>query len=149
MTCRPGHAARHVDFEPGNTVALRAGAWSPRVVEPIAAALIASAATDAPWLLEPKYRAAVEAWARAEAQAQLLDSWLTAKGMHDSQGRLRGTEAALHRAESRAANARTSLGITPLSAARLGRDRASTALDLAHLWAEQDTDTADGKGGGE
>lgn len=149
MSCREGHAPRHPDFPVGNTLAVKSGARSPRVVEPLAAELVAVATEDAPWLLEGRYAATVQAWARAEAQARLLDAWLLEQGLHDDQGRLRNAEQALHRAETRAANLRTSLGLTPLAAARLGRDRASTALDLARVWAEQDTDTADGTDGGE
>ena len=147
MSCREGHAARHEDFEPGNALAVKSGARSPRIVEPLVAELVAVATEDAPWLAEGRYSATVQAWARAEAQARLLDAWLLERGLHDDKGRLRNAEQALHRAETRAANLRTSLGLTPLAAARLGRDRASAALDLAHLWSEQDV--ADGKGGDE
>ncbi len=147
MTCREGHAPRHEDFEPGNVVALKSGSRSQRVVDPLAAELVALAASDAPWLREPKYRASVEAWSRAEAQARLLHEWLLEHGLHDKEGRLRNAEQAMHRAETRAANARNALGLTPLASARLGRDRASTAVDLAHLWAQQDADAARESGG--
>jgi hypothetical protein len=41
----------------------------------------------------------------------------------------------LHRAEARASTGRARLGLDPLSAARLGRDRAAGSVDMARLMA--------------
>lgn len=149
MTCREGHAPRHPDFQPGNTVALKAGHRSPAVVEPLADAILQRAVDDAPWLAEPKYAATVRAWARAEAQAELLTAWLDQHGLHDDDGRLRPAEAALHRAETRAANARTRLGLDPLSRARLGRSAQEQGPSIFDYFAAledqaDDTHTDDG-----
>jgi hypothetical protein len=136
MTCRDGHPPRHPDFTEGNVVALKHGAGSPRVVDPLAAELVADALTAVPDLERPEYRATVEAWAREEARCRLLSAWLNQHGLMDDEGRLRPAEQALHRAETRATNLRSRLGLDPLSTARLGRDKAQArAMSMALLMA--------------
>jgi len=140
----PTHDPQHPDFTPGNTLAMRHGARSERLVAPLADAILQRAVEDTPWLLEPRYAPSVRAWARAEAQAALLTEYLEAQGLHDSEGRLRPAEQALHRAETRAANLRKDLGLTPLSAARIrALERAPSGLTITDLWGE---DGAEGSG---
>lgn len=151
MTCRKGHPAQHPAFPEGNTVALRHGARSPRMVEALADQVLAAAVEDAPWLAADLYTPAVRAWARSEAQAILLADYLDEHGLHDAKGRLRPAEQALHRAETRAANARARLGLDPVSRAALRRDealadRGPTVLDLMQL--EQERSQAGGPGAG-
>jgi hypothetical protein len=76
MTCRPGHAPRHPDFENGNTAAEKHGAHSVRRFRPLADQLKAEVIAEAPWLSRPAFKWAVEAWAVAEAKARIVDDWL-------------------------------------------------------------------------
>jgi hypothetical protein len=98
---------------------------------------------SADYLLAPRYAAAVWAWARAEAQVQLLTEYLAQAGEAAGDGvgdlesdRIRSAYLLLHRAEARALSGRRALGLDPLAAARLGRDRAAAQVDTARLMAE-------------
>lgn len=126
---------------PGNQLALKHGAYSPRRVDPLAAELVGLVDGDASinWLTAAD-RPALWAWARAEAQAQLLTEYLakaaeaTEDGVGDlEQERVRAAYLLLHRAEARAQSGRARLGLDPLSRARLGRDVAATRVDMARL----------------
>lgn len=139
---QPGNqVGRH--FEPGNVPANAThGAYSPRKFDPLARELVdgvlANPATG--YLQAPHWRPALWAWARAEAQVQLLTEWLATQGEKTRDGvgdlgseRVRSAYLLLHRAEARATTGRTRLGLDPLSAARLGRDKTAAALDAAQL----------------
>ena len=141
MSCREGHPPRHPDFAEGNAHALVHGARSPRVIDPLAAEVVAEAVEDAPYLAEPKFRASVMAWAREEARCLVLADYLDVNGLHDEEGHLRPAEQAMHRAETRAANLRSRLGLDPLSRARLGKDVAQT-VSLTQLWQQMDDQDA-------
>ena len=130
---------------PGNALQLRHGAYSPRHVDPLAAELVelvlADPATE--YLAAAHWRPALWAWARAEAQTQLLTEYLARAGEEFGDGvgdlaseRVRSAYLLLHRAEARADRSRARLGLDPLSAARLGRDKAAASVDLARLMAE-------------
>ena len=65
---------RHPDFEPGNTVAVRHGATSPRVVSALAIQIaedFLAEPTTPNWLAEPSFRPSLMAWANAEAVCEL------------------------------------------------------------------------------
>jgi hypothetical protein len=123
--------------EPGNFLALKHGAKSPRIVDPLAAEIVAEAVADAPYLDQPKYRATVMAWAREEARCRLLSDYIERVGLVDDQGNVARAEGALHRAETRAANLRTACGLTPMSRARLGRDVAQAQVSLTQQLADR------------
>src|SRR5579863_855831 len=72
MTCRDGHPARHPDFEPGNTAALKHGANSPRRVAELAAEVREVLAEHHPWTLQPQFADAVERYAASVVVEQLL-----------------------------------------------------------------------------
>jgi hypothetical protein len=89
------------------------------------------------------HRPALWAWARAEAQVQLLTEYLAAKAEAAGDGigdldddRVKAAYLLLHRAEARAMSGRARLGLDPLSQARLGRDRAAAGVDMAQLMAQ-------------
>lgn len=139
----PGNEAGR-KFEPGNALQERHGAYSPRRVDPLAAELVdlVLADPDTAYLREARWRPALWAWARAEAQVQLLTEYLEQKATSADSGvgdlgdeRVRAAHLLLHRAEARADRSRARLGLDPLSAARLGRDRTAAALDAAQLMA--------------
>lgn len=141
----PAFPGQRPPFQPGHTLSTRHGAYSPRKVSPLArdirAAVLADPATE--YLAAPRYAPAVWGWCRAEAQIQLLSEYLARAGEESGDGvgdldddRVRSAYLLLHRAEARAMSGRRALGLDPLSAARLGRDRAAGQLDVARLMAE-------------
>lgn len=139
----PENDRQHPPFEPGNQVAVSHGAYSPRLVDPLAQTFVDLVLEDPAvvQLRAPHWRPALWAWARAEAQAQLMTEWLEAQSGDDGVGdlsdeRVKAAYLLLHRAEARAHACRGRLGLDPLSAARLGRDRASEAVDTARLMQE-------------
>lgn len=128
----------------GNQLALKHGAYSPRKVDPLATELVELVRADASvsWLTAADMPA-VWAWARAEAQVQLLTEYLELAGQSTGDGvgdleaeAVRSAYLLLHRAEARAMSGRRRLGLDPLSRARLGRDVAATNVDLARLLSE-------------
>lgn len=138
---------------PGNELALKHGAYSPRRVDPLAAELVALVDGDSAvsWLTAAD-RPALWAWARAEAQVQLLSEYLELAGQVAGDGvgdleqeRVRAAYLLLHRAEARALSGRARLGLDPLSRARLGRDVAAAQIDMARLLSGLDAPT-DGEG---
>lgn len=105
-------------FKDSNTVSLRHGAHSPRVLRPIADELARELVRVAPWTASPVYAAEVEAWAWNEARARVLRAWEDEHGLLSEEGASAAGE--LHRAETRAASARANLGIGgPLALARV------------------------------
>mgnify|MGYP005813185535 CR=1 FL=1 len=141
---RGSGSPRHPPFEKDNTLQLRHGARSPRVVNPLADALVAEAVEASPYLQAPEYEAAVQAWARAEAQAMLLQKWVDDNGLVNRFGKVSDVEQALHRAETRAANARARLGLDPLSRARLGRDVTASQVSVSALLAARRAEASHG-----
>ncbi len=111
-------------FDAGNAVALQHGAYSSRVVEPVAVRLAAELEAASPEWLADVDRAAVDAYARAEARVEVLARWLDEHGMLADDGKVRPAADLLVRLERLAADARSRLGLDPLSRARLGRDTA-------------------------
>lgn len=141
----PAFEGQRRPFEPGHELSVQHGAYSPRKVEPLARELVdlVLADPDCSPAHAPRYRLALWAWARAEAQAQLLTEYLAKAGEAAGDGvgdleqdRIRSAYLLLHRAEARATTQRTRLGLDPLSAARLGRDRGAGAADTARVMAE-------------
>ena len=153
-------------FAAGNEVSVTTGAGSERRLGPLTdmfvAALMADEATP-DYVRESSYQWAVRAWARTEAIVLLLSEWVAEMDVKTaltevtegeetedrSKGGLRVKRAMksrrvasvvdqLHRAEVRAMQLRARLGLDPVSRARLGKDVASSKLDLARLWAEED-----------
>lgn len=111
-------------FEEGNLVALRHGARSPRVLQPIVDAILAEVVQSAPWAMRPAYAAELTSWAWAEARCQILRHWIDEHSLLSDEAQQAAGELA--RAESRAASARDRLGLNPLALARL-----MTTLDTA------------------
>lgn len=138
-------------FEDGNLAAVRHGAYSPRQVSALAAEIVERVALDA-YLREPRYAAALWAWASAEARCQLLREYLDEQGPLDPKGRPRPAVDALIRFERLAGEQRQRLGLDPLSRARLGRDVTAATFDLARAMSgldQEDRDQGDRDQGGE
>ena len=119
-----------------NTLAQRHGAWSDRVVDPVARELVTVVLDQVAYLADPSYEPAVWAWARAEARVLVLSKWLDDNGPLDESGTPRPALGALKEFENLAARARQRLGLDPLSRAQLGRDVAAQQVDLARIYSE-------------
>ena len=107
----------------------------------MAAEILTSIKASAPWLKAVDELAA-RALSRSEAQTLLLTEYLATAGEATGDGigdlesdRIRAAYLLLHHAESRAATLRARLGLDPLSRARLGKDVAAGAVDIARLMA--------------
>ncbi len=108
------------------------------MVDPLAAQLVDAIAGSVDWW-QPADMPSVLAWARCEARVELLTRWLAEHGGDlDEAGNVKGAADLLTRLEVQASNMRSKLGLDPLSRARLGRDVASTRVDLARAWAAED-----------
>lgn len=130
-----GESARNYSwepFKPGHTLSLRHGAYSGRMIEPLAADLARALLDRRPDL--EMYPEAVSAWAFAETRAAIWRLLLDKGGLVDQDHKVRAEWLKEMRAdERRAREERLSLGLDPASHARLMRERAeatSRAIDL-------------------
>ena len=113
-------------FEPLNEAATKHGADSRRRWQPIADQLAADLLAERPWLAG--HRRSVHAWARVEAQAQLIGAWLDEHGLVDDDGEPRAAGNRLDRLEIRAQSLRNDLAEPPMAMARLLSTLTSTAV---------------------
>lgn len=86
-------------FKPGNRAADKHGAYSPRLVKPIAERLRAELIAAAPWCGHPAFAFEVDALARVEAQIRLTWDALD-RGADVSADRLDRLEARAHKLRS-------------------------------------------------
>jgi hypothetical protein len=128
---RPARGYSRPPATPGNVLALRHGARSRRVVDPVAAELVGEVLADdgTAYLSEPKYAAALRAWARAEARVLLLLASLEQVGVVDDAGSPTALLAAVERAEAAAERARGRLGLDPLSRSKITAATAQASRD--------------------
>ena len=161
----PGQPA----FASANTVSQTHGAYSPRVVDPLAAEIVAgqlASPSCPPHLKEDpgRWSYALDAWGRAEATVRLLRAWVggrdvgdalseTSEALEETTHRKGGSTkkttgrrtesalAALDRAERTAAARRNDLGLTPMAAARLKVDM-TPKFDLALAIAALEEETS-------
>ncbi|MCW2496588.1 hypothetical protein [Jatrophihabitans sp.] len=147
----PTFEGQRPPFQPGHELSTKHGAYSPRKVNPLAKDLIDMVLVDpdptVEYLRAAVFRPALWAWARAEAQVQLLAEYLG-----DTVGDLEAESVLsayllLHRAEGRAHTQRQALGMTPMARARLGRDVAQgkAATSVTAVMAELHRLEAEGK----
>lgn len=143
----PAFPGQRPPFTPGHELSTRHGAYAPRKVDPLARELVDRLLDDpeVTYLKSPAFRPAVWAWARAEAQVQLLTEYLEERGKGGvgdlANERVLSAYLLLHRAESRADRSRARLGLDPLSRSRLGKDiaqgrAADMAAELSRMRAE-------------
>lgn len=106
-------------FEPGNTASLSHGVYSARTWKPLAERIQAELPDIAPWTSRSTYSPAVAAWARTEAQLQLILAWLDEHGPLDGDGVPRPATSLMQRLEAHARELRNDLGLSPVSLAKL------------------------------
>jgi hypothetical protein len=133
----PAHGSRP-PFPVGHKTGLQHAAYDLDAVEPIAREMVQAIMSDptVTYLREPRYRAELAAWSAAEARCLLLRGWLAERGLLDDTGDVRAAARYLDTCEARAARCRAALGLSPRSAAELGRDVVAAEAGLAQL-AEQ------------
>jgi hypothetical protein len=103
----------------GHDLATKHGAWSDARVLPVADRLSAEIVAVAPWLAQPPFAPSIAAWARVEAQIQLVTAYLDEHGYLDVKGRPRSATNLLERLEGRARRLRGDLGLHPQAWASL------------------------------
>ncbi|MGH3254839.1 MAG: hypothetical protein ACRDOU_05420 [Streptosporangiaceae bacterium] len=152
---------RHPDFEPGNSVALRHGAYSERLIAPGAEALKREllADPDLPaYLRLPQFSHAVDAYCRVQWRCMQLDEYIGQLTFeetltdrteldeteerdggslvrHSVNKRLESAQEISRRWEALAANLRSKLGLDPAAAAKLGRNLAAAYDSAKHVMA--------------
>jgi hypothetical protein len=126
----PNPNGKAPDFEPGNVVSLKHGAYSPRVIAERAEAVRPRLFEVCPWLDELQDVIAVDRFLRAEARALILHDY--AMRMSPDQTAVKVWEQATA-ADNLAAKLGATLGLDPMSRARLQQTVASTELTLADL----------------
>ncbi len=109
-------------FVAGNEARMTHGAKSERRWRPIADRLAEDILVAAPWLARPAFRGALNAWAKAEAQAHLVGVWLDEHGMLDDDGLPRPAATYALRLDTAAASRRARLGLDPAALAKLLAD---------------------------
>lgn len=120
----------------GNEIALKHGAWSERMIAPLAARLVAEVIEGNSYLQDATYASALQSWGRTEARIELVTTYLLEHGGDlEGDGSVRPASELLNKLEARAENLRARLGLDPLSRARLGRDVTAASVDLAQLMA--------------
>jgi hypothetical protein len=142
----------HPPYEEGNTMAVRSGAWSPRLITETMEELrpeLQRLVDLAPWVRPLDEHALID-YLRDLARLERLERWLADHGDrypdgHKRAGELRDRDlrevASLRR---RCMDHRARLGFEPAARARLDLDRAQ-AVDLARAWAgEGDDEGGDG-----
>lgn len=140
----PAFPGQRRPFAPGNLMSPTThGAYSPRKVDPLAREFVEVLLVDEDtpsYVKAAAYRAELWSLGRAEAQVQLIAEWLASRVEDTDDGvgdltseAVRSAYLLLHRAESRAASSRTRLGLTPVSAARLGKHVAQGAAAQADV----------------
>ncbi len=141
----PRHDRQHPDFTSGNLLGLRHGAFSDRLVRPRALEIAHGLADDGAlpaYLAEPRYRPAVMAYAMTLARLERVESYLeglAAEGVPpelEADGTVKAATGLVMALERAADRHRDRLGLSPLAAARLGRDVAASQVSLSLMWAE-------------
>ncbi|WP_172411814.1 hypothetical protein [Arthrobacter globiformis] len=127
----PEFPGQRPPFAPGNEMAMKHGAGSPRKVDPLAAELTQELLADdtVSYLRSPRFASAVQAWAVAEAKCGLISNWVEGMSIEDAATSKPGQTSPLEllrKWETTAQTHRARLGLDPMSAAKLGKDIAQT-----------------------
>ncbi len=132
MAGLPARNYKWADATDGNLIALKHGARSRRIYEPIAQDLAVGLLKERPDLGE--YPDALTQWAEAEARAELLRRWIAERGLFDDHEVPRaGALTWLKVFENQATDARKTLGLDPRSHAELVKVRAEATAEQFDL----------------
>lgn len=124
-------------FEPGNTVALVHGVHSDGAVAPVAEAFLRDLGSCQPdYLADRSFAMALNAWAKAEAQLLLYETWMDSlpeDRRYTAVGAQSPAIATWSRMSELAARHRARLGLDPVSRVRIGKALTSAGVDIARL----------------
>lgn len=143
-------------FQPGHTLSLKHGAYSERLIAPRALEIaqgMQEAGELPDYLAQPRYRGAVMDLATALARRERLEMWLAEHSTPGTpmelaeNGEVRAAAVLLERVEKAIERHRDRLGLSPLAAARLGKDVAAERVSLAQVWAQMDAQDPGTEGG--
>jgi hypothetical protein len=122
-------------------VSTKHGAWSTRLVEPLAWELFAELQPILPeYPQEPSCGPALMRYCRTLAQVERLRDWLARTATdgipweRNGEGELRGVTRLLVQLEASLGRQEQELGLTPVSRFRMGRDKAAASVDVAQLF---------------
>jgi hypothetical protein len=122
-------------FRRNNVMAIRHGASTQQVFGPLARELVQALLEACPDLDEPRYAAAVQRWAEAEAQESLLvfelDRVVEAEGIASE--RAEQVQRSLDKVRGRSARLRADLGLTARSHVELVAGRAQAEYSIVDL----------------
>ncbi len=141
MTCRPGHSPRHPDFEPGNTVALRHGGYSPTLVAADAKELAVQLVEAAPELAAPRYQLELESYCQLVAARRRFARSIAERSAAGETVPPRHYETLATLANS-ALKIAQQFGLTPAGHAVLMSVVAGTAIDRASSLVDRLADAA-------
>lgn len=133
MTWAPEFPGQRPPFEQGNAQAVTHGAFTPRIVEPAARALVDQVLDDEDnaHLRAPRWRPMLLNYARLQVRAdrygEHLDRLDPEEQMTPPRGGARAAVEVWMALVKAATNAADKLGLTPTSHAKLSKDLASTA----------------------
>ncbi len=134
---RPARGYSWPDATPGNTIALKHGANSPRAIAARAELIRPRLFEVCPWLHETHDVIAVDRFLRAESRALILHSYIA--GICDGPGAAKVPVKVWEQAtaaDNLAARLGNTLGLDPTGRARLQQTVASTEASLADLRAD-------------
>lgn len=144
----PDFEGQRPPFQPGNTLAVTHGAFSPARTDPIAHQYLDEIRDDPTlaYLAQPRFQAGLWLWASAMAKVQLLSAWVDGQNIEQAADSDRGKTSALELLRKWMTTAGTyaaRLGLDPLSAARLGKDiagarQSDAAGELTRLRAQHE-----------
>ncbi|MGR6523615.1 hypothetical protein ACU5JM_18430 [Rhodococcus erythropolis] len=133
----PARGYSWAPFVAENFAAKKHGAYSSRVITPLTAEIANAVCAARPDLQKPEMQPAVLAYARTEAQLEVLTAFVDANGSIDEDtGEPTSAEKYRLRIDTQAYKHRERLGLDPLSKAKLGKDIASTQIDLSIILAQ-------------
>lgn len=123
---------RFPPFEVANLLAARHGAYSERLISPVADALTEWLVVEVPRLRAARYAPAVRGWAWLRAQLLAVEEWLDGRPVVDESGAPAAAFDLQLRLVHQLAKQAERLGLDPVSETRLAREAAqATYTDLA------------------
>lgn len=137
----PARGYSWAPFVAENFAAKKHGAYSSRVITPLTAEIANAVCAARPDLQKPEMQPAVLAYARTEAQLEVLTAFVDLNGSIDENtGEPTSAEKYRLRIDTQAYKHRERLGLDPLSKAKLSKDIASTQVDLSIILAQMNAD---------
>jgi hypothetical protein len=138
----PAFNGQRPPFQPGNSLAVSHGAYSPTRTDPLANQFRDEilASPDMQYLNKPQYAAIFWRYCQAAAKVQLIEEWVDGMSIRGAAESTFGQTSPLELLRKWTATMLTlaaRMGLDPLSYAKLGKDVVSTQVDLARLLSDR------------